>query len=559
MCKRSGPCPEGFLLLARAVLLSSLVAPSAPAAEPCARFPFSEVAASSGVEFRHLNGATGGKHLPETMGSGAAWLDFDGDGWLDLYLVQSGDYPPNGGAEAGNRLYRNLGGGRFMAVEGTGTEDRGYGQGVLAADLNGDGWLDLYISNVGPDTLLHNRGGGSFVRVPLPPPPPDAVNWSSSAAAADADGDGALDLYVVRYVDFDPKAEIFCGNVETGERDYCDPSIFVGQDDRYLRNRGDGTFADATAALGFVGARGRGLGVVFADLDDDGAADIYVTNDLNLNLLYRNRGDGSFEDLTLLSGSAVSVEGRPEAGMGVGVGDFDGDGDPDLAVSNFDVETNTLYLNNGDLFFEDVSAMSGFGLPSFNLLGFGLVIADYDRDRHLDVFIANGHIYERPKRENVLFRQPNLLLAGDGRGGFKDQECSWLEAEPRVSRGAAGADFDNDGDIDLAVMSNDAETVLLRNAARTGGWLGIELLGQPLNTGAVGSRVAVESDQGRQVRWVLAGQSYQSSADRRLFFGLGDSAVTALDIRWPSGKQQRFLSPPTSRYLRIAEARSPSE
>lgn len=529
-----------------------LVASPVRSQEPCFRFPFQDVAGVSGIEFRHRNGAAGQKHLPETMGSGVAWLDFDGDGWLDLYFGQSGAYPPAGGSEAANRLFRNLGDGRFRAVEGTGAEERGYAQGTLAADFDGDGATDLYLANVGADAQLRNLGDGTFAVVPLPPAT-GAANWSSAAAAADGDGDGDLDLYVVRYVDYDYQADLFCGDAETGERDYCDPSIFLGQVDRYFRNRGDGTFEEVTAAVGLETSRGRGLGVLFVDLDGDGAPDLYVSNDLNLNLLYRNRGDGTFEDQTLLSGAGASSDGQVEAGMGLGVGDFDGDGDPDLAVSNFDVETNTFYLNHGELFFEDASATSGFGIPSFNRLGFGLAVADYDRDGHLDVYIANGHIYERPKRENVAYRQPDLLLAGDGRGGFAVQPCAWLDENPRVSRGAATADFDNDGDIDLAVTSNDDEASLLRNEARTRGWLGAELIGQSPNTAAVGARVELDTTAGRQVRWVIAGQSYQSSADRRAHFGLGGARGERLEIRWPNGARQRLVRVPADRYLRFIE------
>lgn len=487
------------------------------------------------------------------MGAGAAWLDYDGDGWLDLYLVQSGAYPPAGTEEAANRLFRNLGDGRFAVVSGSGAEEKGYGQGVLAADFDGDGDPDLYLANVGPDAQLDNRGDGTFGPVSSPPSTGPA-NWASSTAAADGDGDGDLDLYIVRYIDYDYQADLFCGDIETGVRDYCDPSIFLGQADRYFRNRGNGTFEEATAEAGLDSSRGRGLGVLFVDLDDDGAPDLYVSNDLNLNLLYRNLGDGTFEDLTLLSGAGASSDGQVEAGMGLGVGDFDRDGDPDLAVSNFDVETNTFYLNHGNLMFEDASITSGFGIPSFNRLGFGLAVADYDRDGYLDVYIANGHIYERPKRENVFYRQPDLLLAGDGRGGFSVQSCPWLETEPRVSRAVAAADFDNDGDLDLAVTNNNDKASLLRNEAAETGWLGVALVGRPPNTDAVGAKVELLTTAGRQVRWVVAGQSYQSTFDRRAEFGLADATVEGIEIRWPSGARQRFLLPISEKYLRIAEA-----
>ncbi|HVR28805.1 MAG TPA: CRTAC1 family protein [Thermoanaerobaculia bacterium] len=510
------------------------------------------------MPFRHVAGGSGGKHLPETMGAGLAWIDYDGDGWLDLYLVQSGPYPPAGSAEAANRLFRNRGGEGFEEVPASGTEHTGYGQGVLALDLDGDGATDLIVTNVGATALLRNRGDGTFEdasgRLGEPASP---RAWGSSVAAADAEGDGDLDLYVAQYLDYDPEAELFCGDRATGERDYCDPAMFEGLRDHFFRNRGDGSFEEVGRQVGLGGADGKGLGVIFGDLDGSGRPDLYVANDLTLNLLFRNRGDGVFEDLSLLSGAAVNAHGRPEAGMGVIMADLDGDGDPDLAVSNFDVETNTLYRNLGGLSFEDASSVSGFGLPSFNLLGFGLIAADFDLDGALDVFVANGHIFERPRRENVSYRQRDLLLRGDGRGRFAEVRCAALESAPRVGRGAAAADFDLDGDVDLAVANNDdGPTLLINRIAEMAhpGWLGVELVGGAPNTEAIGAVVTLRQGDRAQRRWVLAGDSYLSSGDRRVVFGLADrDAPLVLDVDWPSGKHQRVVAPSSGRYLRLVE------
>lgn len=518
----------------------------------CGPLQLRDVTESAGVAFRHQRGGRGEKHLPETMGAGVAWLDFDGDGWLDLYLVQSGPFPPDGSAAAGNRLFRNLGDGRFVDVTArSGTGHRGYGQGVVVADVNGDRRPDLYLTNYGPDALLINRGDGTFV---------DGTQasalgldgWSSSAAFADADGDGDLDLYVARYVEYDPEQPIFCGDPTTGERKYCDPSLFVGAGDRYYANNGDGTFEDATEAAGIGAADGRGLGVVFVDLDADGHPDVYVANDETLNFLFHNLGSGRFEDLSLASGTAANRDGKPEGGMGIAVGDVDGDLDPDLAVTNFDVETNTLYRNLGDTVFEDVAAASGFGMPSFNLLAFGIALADLDLDGDLDFYVANGHIFERPERENVTHAQRAQILLGDGRGRFSELRCSYLDARPMVARGLAGADFNNDGDPDLAVLENGGPAALLENG--TGGdRVGVALRGTPPNTEAVGSRVTLSGDGGRQLRWILAGDSYQSSSDRRALFGLGDGSADALEITWPSGHTRRLLSPPQNRCLIVPQ------
>lgn len=518
----------------------------------CGPLALRDVTEAAGVAFRHERGGRGEKHLPETMGAGVAWLDFDGDGWLDLYLVQSGPFPPDGSAAAGNRLFRNIGDGRFVDVTAkSGAGHRGYGQGAVAADVNGDGWPDLYLANYGPDALLVNQRDGTFVdRTQASSLGLDG--WSSSAAFADADADGDLDLYVARYVDYDPDEPIFCGDPETGERRYCDPSLFVGSDDRYFVNDGDGKFQDATEAAGLGAADGRGLGVVFTDLDGDGHPDVYVANDETLNFLFRNLGSGRFEDLSLASGTAANRDGKPEGGMGIAVGDVDGDHDPDLAVTNFDVETNTLYRNLGATLFEDVAAASGFGMPSFNLLAFGIVLVDFDLDSDLDFYVANGHIFERPVRENVTYEQRGQILLGDGRGRFSELRCRFLDARPMVARGLAAADFDNDGDPDLAILENGGPATLLENG--TGGdWVGVALRGAPPNSEAVGSRVTLRSDRGRQARWILAGDSYQSSSDRRALFGLGDSSAEALEITWPSGRIRRLVKPPPSGYLVVPE------
>ena len=418
----------------------------------------------------------------------------------------------------------------------------------MAADVDGDGDPDLYVTNYGRDRLWTNRGDGSFEAAPAPA----LDGWGSSAAFADADGDGDLDLYVTRYLEYPPDHGLFCGDPVSGIRRHCDPSLFVGSPDALLENRQDGSWPELTDRAG-IEARGRGLGVLFTDLDGDGAPDLYVANDLTLNLLFAGRGDGTFEDLSLLSGTAVNADGKPEAGMGLAVGDVDGDGDADLAVTNFDVETNTLYENLGAHLFAEVAASSGFGVPSFNFLAFGLVLDDLDLDGDLDVYIGNGHIFEQPRRENVTHEQRDQILLGDGRGRFVELRSADLDARRAVSRGVAVADFDNDGDGDLGVQANGGRFSLLENEA-SGRWVGVSLRGQPPNTEAVGARVTLTTESGDQVRWVTAGDSYQSSSDRRVRFGVADGVeVRALEVLWPSGLRQKLAPPPFGRYLVLPE------
>lgn len=518
---------------------------------PCPGVTLVEATAAAGLEFRHASGASPLKHLPETMGAGLAWLDYDGDGWWDLYLVQSGPFPPDGSGAAANRLFRNRGDGGFAPVPADGgAGDRGYGQGAVAADVEGDGDADLVVTNFGGEVLLVNRGDGTFAARPLPAPP----GWGASAAFADGDGDGDLDLYVTRYVDYDPTRPIFCGDVGSGRRSYCDPSLFAGSPDVYFRNDGGGTLAEATRAAGLVDLGGKGLGVLFTDLDGDRRPEVYVANDQTINLLYRNLG-GRFEEVSLPSGTAVNRDGMAEAGMGLAAADVDADGDPDLAVTNFDFETNTLYRNLGGLQFEDDSAETGFGPPSLNFLGFGIAGTDLDGDGDVDYYVANGHVFEHPPRASASYEQPNLVLLNDGRGRFTAGSCPvYGDGRLGLGRGLAAADYDNDGDPDLAAQNNDRPLALLRNDARPAAWLGVVLRGRAPNTQGVGATVRLETSAGPQTRWVLAGDSYLSSSDPRVLFALPPKAeARALEVTWPSGRRQRLAPPPVKRYVTLVE------
>lgn len=545
-----------LVILPSGPLLAQTAAPD----EACGGVVFRDVAVEAGVDFVHGNGAAGEFHEPETFGAGVVWLDYDGDSLLDLYLVQSGTFPPAGTVDAANRLFRNLGQGRFVDVtDSAGVGDRGYGQGAVAADVDGDGHIDLYVTNFGPDALYRNRGNGTFDNVTVAAGL-GVDGWSSSAAFADADLDGDLDLYVARYLQYDIADKPLCLHEATGARDYCHPQLFLAQDDRFYRNRGDGTFQEATAAAGLAVPDGKGLGVVFTDLDDDGSPDLYVANDTTPNFVFRNRGDGTFEEVGLLSGAAVSRDGKAQAGMGVGLGDIDADGLPDLAVSNFDTETNALYRNQGVMSFHEISAASGFGLPSFNLLGFGIVLADLDGDADVDAYVANGHVLQVPSREGVGYAQPDLLLLGDGNSGFAAAMCGAALQQEYVSRGLAVADFDDDGDLDIAVANNSGPLRLLRNESPQRDWIGFVLAGPGGNSGAIGARVMIEGLAGQPAQWVLAGDSFLSSRDPRLLFALpGSARPTAIMVRWPSGATTRvpFREDLVGRYTRIDEPISP--
>ena len=514
---------------------------------------FTDVAPAAGLSFTHVRGATGQFQLPETMGSGIAWLDYDNDGWRDLYVVQSGPYWPKGSAAAQDRLFRNDSG-RFVDVTREAKlHDAAYGMGAVAADYDNDGDTDLYVTNYGDNILYRNNGDGTFTDVTAAAGVA-AGDWSTSAAWIDIENDGDLDLFVVRYLDNSADKTYFCGNQTAGDRNYCHPDLYPGLSNILLRNNGDGTFTDITRSAG-VDKVGKGLGVVVSDLDADGLSDIYVANDAFMNFLFHNLGGGRFADVSVVSGAAFDIDGKAQGGMGVDAGDLDGDGRPDLVVTNFDAELNSHYRNLGSLTFEDVSNQSGFGRPSFNRLGFGLTLADFDRDGSLDAYVVNGHIQVDPTRQGVSYAQRDSLLWNDGHGRLAERNCGPAFDRALVGRGSAIADFDNDGDLDVAISNSDGPLQLLRNDAAGGKWMGFELRGTRSNRQGIGARLVLETSAGTQTREAQSGNSYLSSGDPRVFFGLGAATPARVRIYWPSGAVQEIVRPEPGRYHRIEEPR----
>jgi hypothetical protein len=496
--------------------------------------------------------------LPETMGSGLAWLDYDNDGWMDLYIVQSGHFPPDGGPESESHLYHNNGDGTFTDVtEKAHVGSRSYGMGVAAADFDNDGYVDLYVTNFGGNILYHNNGDGTFTDV-TDKAGVRASGWSTSAAWADVDGDGYLDLFVARYVDYSVEKDYFCGNVETGQREYCHPSVYPPISGILFHNNGNGTFTDITKSAG-VDVPGKELGVSFFDYDLDGKPDLFISNDTVVNFLFHNLGNNKFEDVSLESGTGFSLEGKPQGGMGVDVGDLDGDGKPDLVVTYFDFEMNGYYRNLGGGLFEDLTVSSGFGPPSFNFLAFGINLLDLDNSGVLDAFIANGHVQNPTKREHVTYAERDFLMWNDGKGRFHERGCGPAFDKEYVGRGSAVADYDNDGDPDIAVSNSGGPLELLRNDGGHGNWFGVQLIGTRSNRQGIGARLVAETASGRSLtRWVAAGNSYLSSSDPRVLFGLGsETSVKKLTIYWPSGTRQTVENPSLSKYTRITEPKTP--
>jgi hypothetical protein len=497
--------------------------------------------------------------MVEMMGGGVVLFDYDGDGDPDVLFVDAGSLPGYQGEAPRTRLFRNDGGGHFVDVtERSGIKVSGYGMGGAAADVDGDGNLDLFLTAFGRNQLFHNNGDGTFADVTAKAGVGGEPRWNTSAAFADVDRDGHLDLYVASYIDFSLEHNRFCGDPSKGIQGYCTPQAYEGTRHTFYRNRGDGTFEDATQKAGLGEGKGAGLGVVWGDVDNDGWPDLYVANDQSPNFLYRNRGNGTFEDISLPSGTAYGPKGLPEGSMGVDFGDYDNDGLLDLGVANFELETNALYHNNGAGLFADNRYLAGIAEPSLLFLGFGLAFADFDQDGDLDLILANGNVQDHPERFGGVntYGQPNHLYENLGGGRFRRVAESGLDTV-RSHRGMAVGDLDGDGDLDVVVVAlNDrAEVYENLGAGGVGGTsLGVDLAGAKSNRFGIGARIEVEAGGKRQIREAKTGASYLSQNAITVHFGLGKAAkADRLTVRWPSGKVQVWKDLPADRRVLVAE------
>jgi hypothetical protein len=523
-------------------------------------YPFEEVPSdSSGITWKHTAGHSQEKYLPETTGAGCAFLDFDNDGWMDIYLVNSGKcdfYDPT--PPLRNALYRNNRDGTFTEVtEKAGVGAGGYGQGVAVGDYDADGFPDIYVAQYGKSILYHNNRDGTFTDV-TEKAGVAAPGWSSSAVWFDYDNDGRLDLFVCRFVDFDKSKNLPC--TADNKVGYCIPHLYKPTASWLFHNNGDGTFTDVSKSTGVAKYLGKAWGVVAVDVNNDGRMDLFVSNDTLANFLLMNSGHGAFEEIGQQAGIAYSDAGRPRSGMGVDSADFNQDGWMDLFVANIDHEAYSLYQNNHDETFDDVAAATGIATATKLMSGWGLKFFDYDNDGNLDLMIANGHPDDLIEKvyENVKYREPLLLFQNSGKG-LKNvsPESGPLFARPMSARGLAIGDFNNDGAVDVLISCNDEAPVLLRNRAGSQNhWLGLKLVGKKANIDAVGACVSYQSGELKRSRMKVGGGSFLSSHDPRLVLGIGQrTKFDWVEIQWPqpSGLKQRFTDLPIDRYISLRE------
>jgi enediyne biosynthesis protein E4 len=538
-------------LVACALLLCLDVAPrsaESPAAKSAAQF--TDVTRSAGIDFHLTCGSPQKLYIMDSMCGGVAFLDFDNDGFPDIFLVNGSTLEQmrdNSGPTA--KLYHNNGNGTFTDVtEKSGLAHRGWCFGVAVGDYDNDGWPDLYITCLMGAVLYHNNGDGTFTDVTAKAGVGNPGRWGTSAAFADYDRDGFLDLYVANYVDLDLQhlpefgSSLLCQY--RGIPVSCGPRGLSGSRDRLYHNNGDGTFTDVTERMGIDPSAFYGLGVIWGDYDGDGWPDVYVANDSTPSLLYHNNAGKSFTEVGLPAGVALSADGREQAGMGVDFGDYDNDGWPDLVKTNFSDDTNNLYHNNGDGSFEDRGGPAGYAAVSTPLLGFGIRFFDYDNDGWKDIFIVNGHVNPQvdAHRFGVTYAERALLFHNLSNGKFEELGLRAGAAlkQARVSRGLAVADFDDDGALDLLVSNLDSAPVLLRNTSTgRGHWIRIKLIGTKSNRDAFGARVEVVAGSRKQMDEVRSNSSFESASDPRLHFGLaGATRVDRIVIRWPSGSSE---------------------
>lgn len=545
---------------------AGLVQPAFSAAVPATGSPISfvDVSTLSGITFRHNNAASPEKYLIETMGSGCGWIDYDQNGLLDLYLV-------NGAATPAYRpqhplrsaLYRNNGDGTFTDVTreaGVGAEGL-FGMGMAVGDYDNDGFPDLLVLGYGRSMLYHNNGNGTFTDVTQHAGVENRGRWASSAAWFDYDNDGKLDLVIANYVDWSPERNFYCGEHGPGMRSYCHPDDYNGQLPVLFHNNGNGTFTDVSQSSGVGLKPGNGLGVVTFDYDNDGWQDIFIANDSMANFLFHNQRDGTFQEVGYAAGVAVSMDGAPEAGMGVDAGDVTGDGRQDLVITHLDSQLARLYENLGGGEFDDSTLRCGLGYATYHMSEFGVRFMDYDNDGALDIFMACGHVLDNIHRYNpsVHYREPKLMFRNTGHGFFENVSGQ-LGSDFRlatVSRGAAVADFDNDGDLDILVNNNGEAPQLLRNdGGNANHWLEILLIGTRSNRDGVGARVKVSAGNLMLYDERKGGMSYQSAQDPRLHFGLGRHAqADAIEIRWPSGMLTKLSNIKSDQILTVEEGK----
>jgi enediyne biosynthesis protein E4 len=544
---------------------------AAPTRRPLASAPqqpspvrFTDIAARAGVNFTHAASPTSQKYLPETMGGGVALFDFDNDNRLDIFLTNGallsdpmpkGARPDKSDRRFWDRLFRQKPDGTFEDVtERAGLRGEGYTMGAAAGDYDDDGFTDLYVTSLGGGALYRNRGDGSFEDV-TKKLSAHVTGWPTSAGWLDYDRDGRLDLYAARYMDWDfERGALYCGSPQV--RAYCHPDNFKGASPVLLRQKPDGTFEDVSERAGVADPEGKGLGVAFADFDDDGLVDIFQANDNARQFLFRNRGDGTFEDVALLAGAGYDENGKSFAGMGVDAADYDNDGRVDVFVTALSNETYPLYRNNGDLTFSYATSTAGVALITMPYSGWGARFLDADNDGLRDLFVAQGHVLDTIEKTTgyLSYRQPLLLMRNTGKGFVNVTDSAGLNA-PLAARGAAFGDLDNDGDVDAVVAQTGGPALVLRNEGTKNRWLGLRLVCAKGNRQCLGARVTVTDAAGaRQVFDVSAAGSYLASNDPRLVVGLGArGGVRSVAVRWPGGKTQTFTEVSPDAYNTINE------
>jgi hypothetical protein len=555
----------GCALFSQAFSRAFASSPASIAGSGESRALFAEIpSSSSGIHWSHTAGLSAEMYLPETVGAGCAFLDYDNDGWMDIYFVNSGPcdfYQPS--KPLRNALYRNNRDGTFTDVTASaGVGGNAYGMGIAVGDYDGDGLPDLYVTQYPNSILYHNNGDGTFTDVTAKAGVA-APGWATSAVWFDYDNDGRLDLFVCRFADFNKAKNVFCGGHGTGERFYCKPNVFAPMHSWLFHNNGDGTFTDVSRASGIAKAASKAWGVVAADINGDGLLDLFVSNDTVANSLFVNRGKGAFEDNGLLAGIGFNPFGIARSGMGVDAADYDQDGRLDLFVANVDHEMYSLYHNAGHETFEDVAVHTPIGATTRLMSGWGLKFFDFDNDGDLDLIVANGHpdLTIQSHHPDLEYLQPPLLFKGNGH--------TWTnvsgEAGPAFSRKIAGrglalGDFDNDGAVDALIAVNDGSPVLLRNqAARQNHWLGLKLVGTKSNIDAVGAQVTYQSGDLLRRRTKVGGGSYLSSHDPRLVLGIGlRTKMDWIEIRWPlpGGAATRLTNLPLDRYITVTEGKA---